>query len=124
MITPGTHHVSGDLVVDLGRSAPAGADDASTTTAPTPQDPLPGMSDESTEVTAGLGGFMVVFALALAVWFLGRDLTRRLRRMDRAEEQRVAAARARAAEDATNAKGGAARQGRKGSRDGDPGRDG
>lgn len=78
------------MIIDLTLTAPAGADDASTTTAPSPQDPLPGMSDESTEITAGLGGFLVVFALGLAVWFLGRDLTRRLRRMSRAEEQRVA----------------------------------
>lgn len=78
------------MIIDLSSSAPAGADDASTTTAPTPQDPQQGMSDDSTEITAGLGGFLVVFALALAVWFLGRDLTRRLRRMSRAEEQRVA----------------------------------
>lgn len=46
------------------------------------------MNTTSVEVTAGLGGFLVLFALALAVWFLGRDLTRRLRRMNRAEEQR------------------------------------
>jgi hypothetical protein len=47
------------------------------------------MNTTSVEVTAGLGGFLVVFALALAVWFLGRDLTRRLRRMKRAEEVRL-----------------------------------
>lgn len=80
------------MIVDLTLGAPAGADDASTTTAPppSPQEPLPGMSDDSTAITAGLGGFLVVFALGLAVWFLGRDLTHRLRRMNRAEEQRVA----------------------------------
>lgn len=77
------------MIVDLTLSAPPGTDEASTTQTPTPQDPLPGMSDDSTEITAGLGGFLVVFALGLAVWFLGRDLTRRLRRMSRAEEQRV-----------------------------------
>lgn len=82
------------MIIDLTLTRPAAADDASTTMVPTPQDPLPGMSDESTEITAGLGGFLVVFALGLAVWFLGRDLTRRLRRMSRAEEQRVAALRA------------------------------
>lgn len=48
------------------------------------------MNTTSVEITAGLGGFLVVFALALAVWFLGRDLTRRLRRMRRAEEARLA----------------------------------
>jgi hypothetical protein len=80
------------MIVDLTLTAPAGADDASMTTGPppSPQEPLPGMSDDSTAITAGLGGFLVVFALGLAVWFLGRDLTRRLRRMSRAEEQRVA----------------------------------
>lgn len=57
------------------------------------------MNTTSVEITAGLGGFLVVFGLALAVWILGRDLTRRLRRMGRAEEQRLAAERsARAAE--------------------------
>ena len=48
------------------------------------------MNTTSTAVTAGLGGFLVLFALALAVWFLGRDLTRRLRRMRYAEERRRA----------------------------------
>lgn len=48
------------------------------------------MSNTSVEITAGLGGFLVVFALAMAVWFLGRDLTRRLRRMRLAEERRLA----------------------------------
>lgn len=47
------------------------------------------MNATGVEVTAGLGGFLVVFALALAVWFLGRDLTRRLRRMRRAEDRRL-----------------------------------
>ena len=50
------------------------------------------MNTTSVEVTAGLGGFLVLFALAVAVWFLGRDLTRRLRRMNRAEEMRQPAA--------------------------------
>jgi hypothetical protein len=43
----------------------------------------------TTAVTAGLGGFLVLFGLALAVWFLGRDLTRRLRRMRLREELRA-----------------------------------
>jgi uncharacterized protein HemX len=85
------------MIIDLALSAPSGADDAATTTVPTPQNPATGMSDESTAITAGLGGFLVVFALGLAVWFLGRDLTRRLRRMNRVEEQR--------AEDAGRARG-------------------
>lgn len=48
------------------------------------------MNTTSVEFTAGLGGFLVVFALALALWLLGRDLTKRLRRMRLAEEQRLA----------------------------------
>lgn len=46
------------------------------------------MSSTGTGITAGLGGFLVLFGLALAVWFLGRDLTRRLRRMRQREELR------------------------------------
>lgn len=49
------------------------------------------MNDTGVELTAGLGGFLVVFALGLAVWLLGRDLTRRLRRMRLREEERLAA---------------------------------
>jgi hypothetical protein len=41
------------------------------------------------EITAGLGGFLVLFGLALALWFLGRDLTRRLRRSRQREELRT-----------------------------------
>jgi Na+-transporting methylmalonyl-CoA/oxaloacetate decarboxylase gamma subunit len=40
------------------------------------------------EVTAGLGGFLVLFGLALAVWFLGRDVSRRLHRMRQQEQLR------------------------------------
>lgn len=49
------------------------------------------MSTTSVEITAGLGGFLVLFGLMLAVWFLGRDMTKRLRRMRLAEDERVAA---------------------------------
>ncbi|MFX0538107.1 hypothetical protein ACQBAT_03225 [Ornithinimicrobium sp. Y1847] len=49
------------------------------------------MNQTSVEITAGLGGFLVVFGLALAVWLLARDLTRRLRRMRLREEERMAA---------------------------------
>ncbi|UJH70615.1 hypothetical protein [Ornithinimicrobium sp. INDO-MA30-4] len=45
----------------------------------------------SVEITAGLGGFLVLFALGLAVWFLGRDLSRRLRGMRQRESLRVEA---------------------------------
>ncbi|MGB5952393.1 MAG: hypothetical protein WBG57_07780 [Ornithinimicrobium sp.] len=57
------------------------------------------MNISNVEVTAGLGGFLVLFALGLVVWFLGRDLSRRLRRMRHAEGQRVQAERDRAAGD-------------------------
>lgn len=46
------------------------------------------MSTTGVQITAGLGGFLVLFGLALAVWFLGRDLTRRLRRMRQRETLR------------------------------------
>lgn len=49
------------------------------------------MNETGVEITAGLGGFLVLFALGLALWLLGRDLTRRLRRMRLREEERVAA---------------------------------
>lgn len=45
------------------------------------------MSVSDVEITAGLGGFLVLFGLALVVWFLGRDLTRRLRRIRHREAQ-------------------------------------
>lgn len=45
------------------------------------------MNNTSVEITAGLGGFLVVFALALAVWFLSRDLSKRLRRMRMTEQE-------------------------------------
>ncbi|GAA5166345.1 hypothetical protein [Ornithinimicrobium tianjinense] len=48
------------------------------------------MNETGVEITAGLGGFLVLFGLALAVWLLGIDLTRRLRRMRLREEDRVA----------------------------------
>ncbi len=47
------------------------------------------MSSTGVEITAGLGGFLVLFGLALTVWFLGRDLTRRLRRMRQREALRL-----------------------------------
>ena len=46
------------------------------------------MNVSDVEFTAGLGGFLVLFGLALVVWFLGRDLSRRLRRMRHREAQR------------------------------------
>lgn len=47
------------------------------------------MNNTSVEVTAGMGGFLVLFGLMVVVWLLGRDLTRRLRRMRLAEERRL-----------------------------------
>ncbi|MGD8199559.1 hypothetical protein ACQE98_02730 [Ornithinimicrobium sp. W1679] len=49
------------------------------------------MNTTSVEITAGMGGFLVLFGLMIAIWLLGRDLTRRLRRMRLREEERVAA---------------------------------
>lgn len=46
------------------------------------------MNTTSVATTGGLGAFLVLFGLALAVWFLGWDLTRRLRRMRRADKGR------------------------------------
>jgi hypothetical protein len=42
--------------------------------------------NESTTITAGLGGFIVFFALAIATWFLVRNMNARLRRMRYREE--------------------------------------
>lgn len=49
----------------------------------------------STNVTAGLGGFLAFFLLAVALWLLMRNMNARLRRMSFREE-----AEARAAQDA------------------------
>lgn len=56
------------------------------------------MNSTSVEITAGLGGFLVLFGLMLAVWFLGRDMTKRLRRMRLAEDERLAQVRRERAE--------------------------
>ena len=45
------------------------------------------MSQESVEVTAGLGGFLAFFFLAVALYFLMRNMNARLRRMAYREEQ-------------------------------------
>ncbi|OLT22452.1 hypothetical protein BJF81_01135 [Ornithinimicrobium sp. CNJ-824] len=58
------------------------------------------MNTTSVEITAGMGGFLVLFGLMIAIWLLGRDLTRRLRRMRLREEERVAALRQERSEDA------------------------
>ena len=48
------------------------------------------MSDTGVEITAGLGGFLALFFLAIAVIFLGMDLNKRLRRLNHQEELRLA----------------------------------
>mgnify|MGYP001793261405 CR=1 FL=1 len=45
------------------------------------------MSPESVDVTAGLGGFLAFFLLAVALYFLMRNMNTRLRRLDYREEQ-------------------------------------
>jgi len=50
------------------------------------------MSPESVDVTAGLGGFLAFFLLALALYFLMRNMNARLRRMAYREEQAAKAA--------------------------------
>lgn len=56
------------------------------------------MNSTGVEITAGLGGFLVLFGLMLTVWFLGRDMTRRLRRMSMTEDLRRAEVRRQRAE--------------------------
>lgn len=46
---------------------------------------------ESTEVTAGIWGFLVFFGLALACWFLFRSMNAHLRRMRYAEREQMLA---------------------------------
>ena len=50
------------------------------------------MTDGSVEVTAGLGGFLAFFLLAVALYFLMRNMNARLRRMAYREEQEAKAA--------------------------------
>ncbi len=47
------------------------------------------MNVSDVQYTAGLGGFLVLFGLGLVLWFLGRDLSRRLRRMRQQESVRL-----------------------------------
>lgn len=47
------------------------------------------MNPTGVEITAGLGGFLVVFFLAVAVILLGFDLNKRLRRLNHQEELRL-----------------------------------
>ena len=45
------------------------------------------MNLESIDVTAGLGGFLAFFLLAVALYFLMRNMNTRLRRLAYREEQ-------------------------------------
>ena len=45
------------------------------------------MSPESVDVTAGLGGFLAFFLLAVALYFLMRNMNTRLRNLAYREEQ-------------------------------------
>ena len=49
------------------------------------------MDPESVAVTAGLGGFVSFFLLAVALYFLMRNMTARMRRMAYRDEQAKAA---------------------------------
>jgi len=50
------------------------------------------MNLESVDVTAGLGGFLAFFLLAVALYFLMRNMNTRLRRLAYREEQETRAA--------------------------------
>jgi hypothetical protein len=50
------------------------------------------MNPESVDVTAGLGGFLAFFLLAVALYFLMRNMNARLRRLSYREEQEAKAA--------------------------------
>ncbi len=50
------------------------------------------MNAESVDVTAGLGGFLAFFLLAVALYFLMRNMNARMRRMAYREEQEAKAA--------------------------------
>jgi large-conductance mechanosensitive channel len=50
------------------------------------------MNPESVDVTAGLGGFLAFFLLAVALYLLMRNMNARLRRLSYREEQEAKAA--------------------------------
>ena len=47
------------------------------------------MNNTGVEITAGLGGFLVVFFLAIVLILLGMDLSKRLRRLKHQEQLRL-----------------------------------
>jgi len=57
------------------------------------------MNPESVDVTAGLGGFLAFFLLAVALYFLMRNMNVRLRRMSYREEQEATAAEGQSTQD-------------------------
>lgn len=63
-----------------------------------------GGADTNVSITGGLGAFIAMFLLALAVWALGWSMTRHLRRVNYLQKQHEREARGGAAPD-----GGAAR---------------
>jgi hypothetical protein len=63
------------------------------------------MNTESVDVTAGLGGFLAFFLLALALYLLMRNMNARLRRMSYREEQEAKAAAAGSSPDQPDAAG-------------------
>ncbi len=52
------------------------------------------MGTPTTNIGPGFGAFVAFFALALALWFLMRNMNGRMRRMAYREQERVAAAEA------------------------------
>jgi len=63
------------------------------------------MNPESVDVTAGLGGFLAFFLLAVALYFLMRNMNVRLRRMAYREEQEAKAAGASSPDDPPDSAG-------------------
>ena len=63
------------------------------------------MDPESVAVTAGLGGFLSFFLLAVALYFLMRNMNARMRRMAYREELEAKAAEAGPGPDRTDSSG-------------------
>lgn len=73
--------MSGRVATLVGLLVATSETEAPTQTPP----PAEGLDTSNTAITAGLGGFFVLFGLALALWFIGRDLFKRIRRMNQGE---------------------------------------
>lgn len=63
------------------------------------------MDPESVAVTAGLGGFLSFFLLAVALYFLMRNMNTRMRRMAYREEQEAKAAKGDSGSERTDSSG-------------------